>query len=84
MDSRKPCVRNRAAHERDIAHPRQQNVADVLAAPVQQPIILLAPKPRADCFFRQSFFPYRALLWQLCQQLLGDAHDILFAVLLAR
>jgi hypothetical protein len=37
-----------AANERDIAHSRKPDIADVLAAAVQETVVLLAPKPGSN------------------------------------
>ena len=50
-------MRHGAAHERHIAHARKTDVADVLAAAVQEAVILLAAQPRADGLLGQSRFP---------------------------
>ena len=43
-----PCVGERASHEGDLPGPREPDVGDEFAAPVQVPVILLARQPRAD------------------------------------
>jgi hypothetical protein len=70
------------------------NVPDILPATVQEPIILLAQKRRADCLFDQSCFPtqndqtcinsaqFGKLSSQFSEQLLSNPHEILFAVIL--
>ena len=50
VDAGQPRMRNGAAHECDLAHSRQADVADILATAVQKAIILLAEKPRANRF----------------------------------
>ena len=50
-------MRDGAAHEGGIAHSRKTNITDILASPAQEAIILLAAKPRADCFLRQFNAP---------------------------
>ena len=41
-------MRDRAAHEGDILHAGKPDVGDVLAAPAQQPVVLLALQARSD------------------------------------
>ena len=50
-----PRVRDRAADERDLAHAREPDVTDELAAAVQKPVIFLAPEPHAHPGFRAGF-----------------------------
>src|SRR6516164_3460318 len=50
VNAGQPRMRNGAAHECDLAHSRQPDVADILATAVQKAIILLAEKPRTNRF----------------------------------
>ena len=50
LDSANSGMRERAAQERDLEHPRQLNVGDELAATAQETVVLLARQGRADPF----------------------------------
>ena len=47
-----PAVRDRAAHERHVAHPDQPNVGDILAATAQEAVVFLARERRANALRR--------------------------------
>lgn len=51
MDGPDSGVRERAAHEGDVLHVGQADVADELPAPTQQPIVFLAKKRGADALW---------------------------------
>jgi len=48
MDSSEPRMRHGAAHESDLLRTGEMKIADVLALPSQEPLILLAPHRSAD------------------------------------
>ena len=50
-------VRDRAAHERDLFHAGQADVADELAAAAQVAVVLLADQPAADALARHAPTP---------------------------
>ena len=52
-NARDPGVRHRTAHECDITHSREAQIADIQALAVQEPLVFLAPQPRANSVFRQ-------------------------------
>ena len=56
-------VRQRAAQERDFQHARQLDVANILAAPAHEAVVLLAHEPRADALVDDV--PCHALLPRL-------------------
>jgi hypothetical protein len=57
MNAPQAGMRDGAAHEGNLAHSRKTNITDILASSAQEAIVLLAAKPRADCFLRQFNSP---------------------------